>query len=438
MNKFTILISFFIACSSMLIGQTEMSLLALKSVLQSDYYNPALFNEEGLHIGFPSAAYSFFHTGPALKDLISNTAEGPFVNINNVADELSGNNFLASEFRVQAMKLKYTRSDWSLGLEHSIYFSSHLSYPDNLVRLYQQGNQPFIGQSIMIAPQATIYSYSSYAGLLSYHIPWLSIAVRPKILMGSVFGNTQRSSASLSTSDDIYQLSLQTDFQFDNVGILSFDDANFLNYRIGRLNHWKPITKNVGSALDLGVDFKVSSHLNIAISALDIGSIKWKKDITSYISRGTTNYDGREIEDLFMVDQLNIQGALDSLDVIFDLTEQTSEVRFGLPARWFVMAQYSRDNHWNLAVVTQYIKAAEFPFSASIVASGLVQHWCKLGIALGYKFEQPNVGIHAILVSKRWQAFISLDNLLKGINPSSSNNYQMSLGLNLNLARSSN
>ncbi|NND33290.1 MAG: hypothetical protein HKN76_11930 [Saprospiraceae bacterium] len=438
MKRLTLFASLLLGCLSSLCGQSEMNLIALKSVMQSDAYNPALFREQGLHFGLPSGAYNFFHTGPALEDLVNNTTQGSSLDISNLANELSGDNYLTSEFRFQTFKIKLNRPFWSIGFEQSINFNSNVTYPDDLILLYKDGNQQFIGQTVMIGPRATIYSYNSYALTLSYQLRGLSIGIRPKLLMGNYYGNTPRSSASLTTSDDIYQLTLDTDFQFDNVGILSFADGNLLNYQVGQLNQWRPFTKNPGGALDLGLDVRLSDRLNFAISGIDIGTIKWKDGIKSYVSNRIIEYDGATVEDIFMIDQLDINGALDSLRSIFDVSESSSEVSLSLPTRWFMMVGYAKDDAWNLALTGQYIKSSPYPVAIALVTSAQVQKWWTLGAAFGYRFGRLNAGLHTVLSFRRWRGFLTIDNVSNGINPLSSKNYQMNLGLSLHFGTSTN
>jgi hypothetical protein len=418
-------------------AQTEMAVVGLKSVLQADLHNPALFRQEGFHLGLPSASYNFFHTGAGLGSILDRKVEPPLVNLSALEKELSSANYLISDFRLQTFKAKWVRPRWAIGLEHEITFHSNISYPDDLIRLFLKGNQQYIGQSVAIAPAGTIYSYNSYGLSFSYSMPRVTLGFRSKLLAGNHFANTPRASATLHTDSDIYQLSLDTDYRFDNVGVLSFEQANFLNYKIDLAQPWKLFSRNRGFAFDLGLDFQVTDDFNVAVSVLDLGSIVWSEGARSYISNDIWHYDGLKINDLFNVEQIDIVGALDSLSNLFSLVEESGSITYHLPTKWVGLTSYQLNEMVNISLITHYDKATPDPLSISLMATSTIKKWITLGAIFGNRFAKFNFGLNAVITHDWWQAFVGFDNITAGLSPISSNNYQVRLGLNLHFGQSS-
>jgi hypothetical protein len=415
-------------------GQSEISMLASSDILQADLYNPARFHQEGWHLGLPAFLYSIYHTGPGYRDLIERREGLPILKVSALRSGLKDHNVLVSDFRFQSFKVKYGRSKWSLGVDHEIIFHNAIHYPDELVLLYLDGNQRYIGETIQIAPVGQTYSFNSYALSLSYKLPRLTVGARPRILFGNHLANTPRASALLTTSDDVYQVTLNTDYQLDNVGLISFDDANFLNYQIESFNHWRLFSGNVGFAIDFGVDFRVSDQLRAGLSLVDLGSIKWKEGSRSYISNQTVEYQGNDVVDIFNIQKIGIEGALDSLAEIFDVQESTESITWRLPAQWLVLINYSISPKLELAAISHYRHDQEGSLTVALQAITPVLKSFRLGTTVSNRYDQFNLGFIGLFEGQKWIAYLATDQILAGINPLVSNHFNVRAGINLHFA----
>jgi hypothetical protein len=413
-------------------AQPELSIIGSNDLLQSDLYNPAAFHQVGWHFAFPSFLYNVFHTGPGYQKLVKHNKDGSnILQISSLRAGLQASNYLYSDFNLQTIKIKFGETHWSIGLDHQIIFHNSINYPRELVDLYLDGNQQFIGRTIQIGPVGQAYSLNSYGLNLAYRSNTITVGIKPRFLFGNHFANTPKSSALLTTSEDVYQVTFNTDFRFDNVGLISFDDANFLNYQILPLDRWRLFSKNRGLALDVGIKLDLSRDFNLSLSVIDWGSIHWTDRIRSYISQQSIQYNGVEVLDLFNKDQIDIGGALDSLTTIFDLTENQSSIRFLLPVKYIGAANYKLSPRLEMRLISYYQKDLDEPIVLAFQASAFISRSIKVGSMISTRHDQLNLGFSAILMRSKWIGFFAIDQLLSGINPLTSNHFNLRVGLNL-------
>ncbi len=411
-------------------AQSELTLPTLDHLIESDRYNPALSDHsDGFYFGFPSGVYEAFHTGPGYRDLIDEQNGVPILNINRLAEDLVGDNQLVSAFRLQTFKLMLCTGNWVFGLEHEIVYEGQITYPDELVQLYVNGNQPWIGQSVDIGPNTRIYSYNNYAIPIAYHSRRFSLGLRPRLLVGNQFGQTPSTRATLHTSDEFYQLTLTTDYVFQNVGIIDFEDANLLNYEIDNLRHWSLLSGNLGLGVDAGLKWAVSDRAAWAISISDFAFLQWK-DVKTHTSNRVTEYAGIEVIELFEIGQVDLQQAIDSLDAIFDVQSDRGSVRFDLPLRWQSHFTYQLNDQWQLSTSFTYQSKLQRPWNIGVVITGeLKTHWF-VGTTVANRFGELATGLHSSLKWGRFNGFLIVDQLLKGLNPLRANHFSVRGGLN--------
>ncbi len=428
-----ILFSFLVVISTW--SQGEISVTALRSLLQSDRYNPAHFHQDGIYFGAPSIMFNIFHTGTSLDRVLDRAAKDkPVLRVGNLLSNLKEKNILFSDFHFQSFKFKYGLEKWTFGFDHQIVFHSEFFYPDELIKLYVNGNQQYIGERIDIGLDAKLFGYNSYGINVSHSFPGFTLGIRPSILFGNYFGNTPKSKAIFTTSSDVYQLTLETDYQFENVGFLSFENANFLNYRFESLDRWKLFSKNIGIALDVGLDFPISDDFGFSISVGDIGFINWKDRVRSYHSNSLREYTGAEVNDLFNIDEIDITGTLDSLRSIFSLTERSDNIRFRLTSRWIASGYYQVTNS---VIVTLLVTGAhetfKSPVTLALVSSKEWNRWLSAGISWSNRHDSFNLGVHAIVKYKKLRGFLIADQVLHGVRWLGSKQFTIRAGVNYHL-----
>ena len=414
-------------------GQAELALWSMSDVLQQDRINPALFHRQGIHIGFPSGMYNVFHTGPGYNTLIDTDGSPSRLRISEFYAQLSGENRLESDLAIQTFKIRFGNGAWNLGLEHEIRFHSQTDYPDALVELYVDGNQPWIGQTKQIGPSATIHALNSFGLLFSYQKDNITIGLRPKIYSGTHFGHTPQSSALLYTDPEFYQITLETDYTMHNVGLVAFEGANLFNYQLQTLDQYSLWTKNRGFGLDAGFHLDLNSEWEISAGMTDLGYIKWEDQIQTYSSNETIQYDGIDVLDPLGVEAIDLEGSLDSIKALFDLIEDNNAYTQRFTPHWHGMAQFHPSDRLNLTFQILYNSAYLQALNGGIYASYQLTPAFKFGGSLSSRYKKLNLGFHTSWWLRKWVLFLATDNIVNGVNPFSSNHFNVRAGLNFHL-----
>ncbi len=404
----------------------------LQGLLIQDRYNPSLADTaRGLHWGIGSVSYNIFHTGPGYRDLIQSSGRGSVLLVSNLFKHLEDRNELATSLRWQTIKMHHAGPRWTFGFEHEIAFEAHTLYPRELVGLYVEGNQQWIGEDVQIAPSAMVLSYNSYGFPISRRFRKVSLGLRPRFLMGQQLGHTPRSSAVLYTDPDFYELTLNLDLQFENVGILNFDEANLLNYQTSDLSGWQFISSHPGFALDGGVQVALSKKMAVALSFSDLGFIRWS-NVTVYEADHLVQYTGAETVDLFEIESLNLNNAIDSLDQIFNVERTTGMQTRNLPVKFHFLGIYKLSRNASLAASLSHQQLLEQPVHASMIFSHRLGERVRFGTALSYRYGQLGLGLSGQWQFGRFTGFLVTDHLMAD-HPFRSNHFHLRIGLECHL-----
>lgn len=290
------------------------------------YRLPGTMPEEGLVISLPGVGVGLYNSGFTYNDLVGATTNGvTSLNVDAVLDQLDPENTLAVQGSVQTIGVGWKMNNLWLEVGHQVRYENYFDYPKDLFGVFFRGNAPYIGQTVDLGLQVNSILYSEiYAGIAGKFGP-VSVGGRLKWLNGAAAARTERSKLDLYTSDDVYQLTVNTDYLLQTspeLDILKGDGTDptigVQDYRFGDV-----ITRNSGIAFDLGVDVDLTERLSLRAAVMDIGQINWKDDVVSYSSNKTIQYDGYDFSSLFTEDSLSLSGALDTLESLLEFDEQT-------------------------------------------------------------------------------------------------------------------
>jgi Family of unknown function (DUF5723) len=220
--------------------------------------------------------------------------------------------------------------------------------------------------------------------------------------------------AKVTTSSDIYQLELETDYGFYANGFVSsIDTANSgFDVQLAQLKN-RLFSGNSGFALDLGAQFKLGK-ISVNLSALDLmGKINWKGENANYFkSKGTFEYAGVEIDGLDIIngtDSLSFSQKLDSLNDIFQFQKSATSFSTELPAQFYA------------SVVYELMKSLQFSLAfhhGRATAVGVGAQWKPLNfLSLGAMYSvndqsRHNLGFQLGLTPGPVQLYFATDNLL--------------------------
>ena len=422
-----------------LYAQQELGLHMMRSLGQAGKTNPAIAPKEKLFIGIPGAAFNYYHTAGAINDLLKKENGQNILDLDELIVQADPENDLNIDLELETIRLHYRLGKVSLSFNHAIKSNTFIHYPKTLPQLFWQGNGQFVGQEVNFGPEQQSSAYNEFGLGVALDLGKLSIGGRAKFLSGIGDVSTDREQASLHTSDDIYQLRLQTDynintstfaptFLFDSLGTVgveySFDDILSFN---------DIFTSNTGYAFDLGLTYQLTEKLELAVSVIDLGQITWNDKVTQYRSTGSFEYDGLDISNIFQDDELDFGGTLDTLEQIFDFKESSNDYTTKLAGKVYASATYQLNDRWELGGMyySEHFRGRT-NVAAAVSANTRIGKFVQLGASYAMRNESfANVGLNVIATVGTFQLYAVTDNVIGMISPYDSENVNGRIGLNI-------
>ncbi len=417
---------------------------SLPDVWHSASTNPAFFPEnKKFVIGLPGIGLDAAHSGDvSYKDIFVKDGDRTLINFSNALAKLDPSNTVQFEQRVETVSLgiRLPGKIW-LSAGHANRLSGSIIYPKTLPALIWDGNAQYIGQTVDIALQTDISNWNEWSVGLAKSIGKLKLGVRAKYLSGStaLLTDDAHKNATVTTSNDIYQLSLATDYGFYASSFISaIDTAGFgFDLTLGDLKS-KTFSKNTGFALDLGLQYKLNESITLDFGLLDLGGkIKWKESSNYFLSQGDYQFDGAVIPGADIIngsDSIDFTTKLDTLNDIFNFQKTAQEFETRLPLRAYLGGSYAFSKHWTFGLSAYFQKK---PDDKANVAVGASASWKPIKmVTLGAMYSvnkrsAANLGFHLVLKPGPVQVYFASDNLLNAFSVKNTPAVNLRTGLSL-------
>jgi hypothetical protein len=434
-----------------ILAQRNLTLSQLTFSPQSYLINPGRIPLSKYNIGLPlmsGANGAVSSSGFRLGDFEQgSTPEGSPLNpYKKFLDKLDQQNYALMDISVNLLDLGFR-----LGKRNYINFFANenmnawMKYPRPMAEmLFNVGNNKVVNRTYDVQSfQYNVLQYRSIGfGYTRQISNKLSAGFRVKSLMG--LGHIQ-------TLNDSMRFVSDTDDQYFGVlGNLSFmsSGANNLvpyygilgNLNFGNLatqalqrnpNNYLQNTGNTGFAFDFGIQLNVSKELDLYASLLNVGSIKWKKDINlnpladDNIEFPTKNLEAFDAEVLELIGNFNQSSA-------FDTTFSTA-----LPALLYVGGSYFVAPTTSIDVVLNprfYQGEVDFGFGVGLTTrvNKLVQ---MSGNISSFNKSTINFGLGTALNLGPAQLYLAADNIIPIVTFKTSKTAHFNLGLTFNFGR---
>ncbi|MEL6863571.1 MAG: DUF5723 family protein [Bacteroidota bacterium] len=437
--------SAFIFCLLLSFGlqaQQELGLHLMRDIGQSIKTNPALLPSSRLVIQLPSIYANYSHTAGTIDDLVLIDGDRNVLNVDRLISLADEENDLFVNYELETIGASFRWRNWGINVNHAIKSNTFLRYPKTLPQLFWQGNADFIGQTVEFGPEQYSFAYNEFGlGLAYEHKQW-TIGGRVKFLTGIGDISTPRTQATLFTSDDVYQLQLETDYEINT----SSFDATFLLDSISGLGvqyGWDDIlsfqdifTQNAGLAFDLGIRYRPNEKWELAASVIDIGQIDWTENIRNSISQGRFEYDGLDLGSILTVEDLSFDDAVDTLESIFQF-EERNEPGYStqLSTKIYLSAMYQWNENWRFAGMyyqERFQEQTKRAFALSAERNFLKM--LRIGAVYAMRNERfDNIGLNVAAQLGPLRLFAMTDNVLAIVRPYDSENVNGRVGLSLSL-----
>ncbi|NUO02693.1 MAG: hypothetical protein HUU01_18960 [Saprospiraceae bacterium] len=433
-------ISCLLALPMLAAAQQDLSAHLMRQTWQSNRSNPALLPDARFIVSLPGLHNDFFIENITYGDLIRQNAGGEDVlDVDHAISLLETNNLIRENLDIETLGLGIRFGKLALTAGHALRFQAHLDYPKTLPQLVWQGNAQFVGQTVSFGPDIQLRGYHEWSlGVAAEIIPGLTFAGRAKWLSGIADVSTSKRKLELTTSDDVYQLELDADFQVNSAGSLtynSFEDIN-LDFNFGEFDTDRLFSENSGFAFDLGLRFQ-KGNWDIAASVTDIGQIDWKDGVKNYAFQGIYAYKGLDVAQAILEDSTDFGSVLDTLEALYQPTETALAYSTALPGRAFLSAVWQYSPNWKFSGLVHFESFEDRNFTAfAIGASTRLMKLLEVGgIYSVRKGSYANIGLNATLNLGPLQVMAATDNVITLMRPKESHGAHVRLGVNLLFGR---
>ncbi len=193
-------------------------------------------------------------------------------------------------------------------------------------------------------------------------------------------------------------------------------------------------SRNSGMGFDIGAYYKINEKFDVSVSALNMGWIKWRKDLVGLKSKGSFEFEGLNISYPGNDFDAGINNLVDSLGNAFNFEEVAIEsYTTALPSQFIVSGQfYATEKHvfgliyqgslWNKTLYHNYgiMYNGRYSKWINIMAGYSIQNSVQNNISLGFSVRLGPVQIYALT-----------DNTFGILNPTAVNSVNIRAGLTL-------
>lgn len=405
----------------------------IKDVFQQSYYNPALNTKGNINLA-TTLGVDISTNGPSLAEITNETNDGKLVisaetaldNMNDYNDIYGYTNIHTLDFSINTPLVRLT-------VGHALKASGWTQYSKNLAELITYGNAPYVGQTLDIGPKFDFLSYHEfYLGVQKSFGP-LSVGANFKYLSGTNAFKTESSKLELTTSDDIYQLHVNTDYRVLSSNSFVFEDITNFDLNVDNYDFNNAFNGNNGFAIDLGAAFEVNDKLQLSASIMDLGSINWNTESYVYSSNISKSYEGVDISDYFNnEEEFAIE---DSLKNLLELEEEDVEFSTSLPSHIYIGGTYQLTSSLAVgALIHSRGSGDQRTNSLALNATTTIGGWLSVGGMYVIKENNfSNLGLFASGKIGPVRGFISTDNVVSYLSPENAKSANIIAGLNIQI-----
>jgi hypothetical protein len=446
-------------------AQCDLTLQALKIVPQSNYTNPALRPPMKFYIGLPGGSSiftTFNHNGFTYRNLVKEGDDDSlhitYRSQNEAISKMTKKNFILVKAyeEVLAGGWQYEQHFFTVSLSEKVDF--RFGYPKDLMNLAFNGNAMFIGKTIDL--EGLNFDFVHYRELsLGYSIALndeITLGTHLKLLSG-LSNLWMKKNKTTIAIDDLnfghtaipdYTVYMSTpDFLNDSINYYrdSIDKIGGIRSPTNTdIKHYMKNFKNFGIALDLGLTYKVSEEMDLGLSFLDLGYIKFRNNTQKFYSVDDANfiYDGYFIKNAILmgredqtgdsIQQIYIDQLTDSLKNNFSIVNSPNSYWYPLTPKIYLTGQYNLTENDNFGVLirSEIFNRNVHP-SASLFYNRKFGTYISLAASYSAWYRSyTNFGFGFAANGGPAQLYVVTDNITALFVPEKSKNFMIHAGIN--------
>lgn len=418
-------------------AQGDMMMYSQQHIPQSVYTNPANQFNGKFFVGIPalSSLEIRFSNRFRYSDAIVKQNDSLKLSFNELLSEMKDNNYLNAQLRSDLLSFGYSINERTqITFNVSEVASVNFSISKDLVEFIYRGNAAFENRSANfdgLGINAT--HYREYGVGLSHQLSdqW-RVGLRAKYLYGMENIYTEKMDIQFNTDPETYALSANTNFALRTSGI---DLPDGLEEGLGE---YLLARNNRGLAVDLGAHYQLNERINLSMSVIDWGFIRWNEHNLNYTGQGEFTYDGIEVnsftdEGQDLGDETSFDRVLDSLEKELGIKEGNAAYTSPLVTQLYLGSSISIDRYSQAGFLmrTDIFKSKVRP-SFSLNYHRQMAEWLSLSAAyssLNGTFD--NIGLGFIINPGPVQFYMMTDNIIGAFQPQHARNLHLRFGVNL-------
>lgn len=310
--------------------------------------------------------------------------------------------------------------------------SFRFMYPKDLFRLAFEGNgSSLLGERAnMDGFGVDMLSYLEFAlGFNRKFNDKFTFGARLKYIQGLGTVYTKHSELGLHTDETTFDLTLDGQLMINTANTAIMLDTNFTGLEVGDFTSFP----NHGMGMDLGAVFELTDKLSLSASVLDLGVIKWNKNISNYSSDSVSfTFKGIDINEFLSDSSDVLQSIQDSLTGVFGYSSNDESFITPLFTRIYIGGQYQLNDHFYVGA-NWYSEFVHRNYRGAITLSGnvKVKNWFTAGLNYTYySRDYFNIGLGFSISGGPVQFYMISDNLLGMVIPQANKNWHARFGVN--------
>lgn len=417
---------------SLVLKSQNLHYFFIDDIYQRSYFNPAL-NDKNKFSFASGLGLDISTNGPSISDVTSKNPDGGLIiSAANAIDKMNEFNDIFGYTSVNTFDASIKTPLARISIGHAWKAQGWMEYTKDLAEFVTKGNGEFVGQTLNLGPQLDYINYNEiYIGLQKDFGP-VSLGVRVKRLSGVEAIFTENSKIDLTTSEDIYQLTLDTDFELSSSRAFDYTDIENFDLNVENFSFDNFLKNNSGWAFDFGASLNVGDNLELSLGIIDIGGMDWDVEPKNYRSTKVQNFDGIDVSEYITNDEDFV--LLDSLESLLDLTETNEIFSTSLPTKIYLGGTFKLSNLWTIGALVQSNGSGDRSNHViAFNATARLYHFLSAGVMYSMKSGNPaNLGLHTTLKIGPVIGFLSTDNMLR-IGSFKSTNSNIRAGLSIGL-----
>ncbi len=409
----------------------DLSIHMMDSVYARTAVNPAYRFNDKFVVNLLGVSTGTYTNGISVGDiLIENGGLNQF-QLKEGVDNINDDNYIFGEGNVQLLGIGLSVGKWQFSAGYNFHLVGGTSYSRDLYLLAANGNAPYVGETLDVGMDLLLQGYHDLHLGASYKFNNVSFGGRIKLLSGVSDISTDNSEIQLTTDDEIYQLTVASDYQLNTTSVVDYEGIDSLDFDSDAFGFNNFLGPNSGIGIDLGIDWAVTPELSLSASILDIGSISWSEDVVNYTSNKTNAFEGVDILDYIDDDEEVVLE--DSLYNLLDFDETNNSYTTSLGAKFHLSARYQMSP--KLTLGANYYKinnhiGGRYMIGANAQYKAL--SWLSFGGGLASTSNSSIlIPFNAMLHLGPVSTFLSSDNIMSAFSIKSGKVSQLRLGLQL-------